>query len=194
METPTLDFMIDIETLGRRNDAFIIEMACVTRTDSVQYYFDPEEQEAYSRRVEAATMHWHINTHPEMIKHMLEMQGMQGQSVASIRSDLDEFIAWQIRKFRDVLQCESYQLAFWMNSPRFDGAILQHCFQQIEDTDLPWTFRDEADYRTLRRLAKAKDRNAFDNLPQPPDNAHQALVDASYQLDMISHFKHIINC
>lgn len=69
----------------------------------------------------------------------------------------------------------------WMNSPSFDSEkILIPAYNHFK-LPVPWSFRDERDFRTLKALGFAY----FDMPYQYPAGAHDALTDATAQAEYI---------
>lgn len=81
----------------------------------------------------------------------------------------------------------------WMNSPSFDGVILLDLAHQF-NRELPWSFRQERDVRTIKKLVQSREDSDNLHWPAYPDNAHDALVDARYQLEVVHFCKTILNC
>lgn len=69
---------------------------------------------------------------------------------------------------------------FWGNSNTFDNEILKAYYDRTY-TDVPWSYRQDMDFRTIKNLYPAcKPERDFNRLP-----AHRALPDAIYEADWL---------
>lgn len=162
--------MIDIETLGVREDAVILSIGAVakwkgSRGDIVPAYFyntlDKETQ--LDRAIDKSTVaFWNLPENKEA-KH----EAFLGDNnILKVLTDLSTFIG----KFKDPV--------LWCKGTDFDFTILRHAYNQY-DIQLPWKYNSINDLRTLLRIFP-KFKTAITN-----DYKHQALNDAKFQLDQL---------
>ena len=179
------DLSLDIETLALEDEAVILSVAIVGSpfTDSGAIFYSHLDIEyqmfKLQRTVTADTLRWWMDTNDELFVSTLRTCLAYGLAP-------DEFFARMQNYFF------GYNCRVWMNPPRFDADILENLAKQM-GTKLPWTFRDESDLRTLRALAQEKSPALYATLPPKPIGAHDALVDATYQLEIVKRCKSIIN-
>lgn len=153
--------MVDIETLGTEKGAAILSIGAVTfDREGVHETFyrniDLETCEQAGLEVDTGTLAWWLD------------QGEEAQDVLRGGEDL-ETVLRDFSTFYDAHKADE----IWANSPSFDCEILAHAYDAL-DLDLPWDFREERDYRTLRELPGAVwvDRQG---------THHNALDDAKHQ-------------
>lgn len=178
--------MLDIETLGNKNNSVITSIAAVP--------FNP----ALTQPISGDTFHWHVD-----IQSCLDL-GMEVSKDTLLwwlkQSDDARKTLWKgqqplnSRKIENVLKDltsfvekhPSY-VKVWGNSPRFDCGILQNAYNLI-NKDVPWNFRNERDVRTIVGLVPdLKDRVPFIGVP------HNALDDCRYQIKCLLRAKHELN-
>lgn len=183
---PSVDVSLDIETLSLKPNAVVMSIGACTADKGFHCYLLQEPQIFKRRDVDPETIEWHRNDHLALFTTQTTQCSLRGLSPAVA---LETLCAW----FAALqTQHEGNEIQVWMNSPSFDGVILQDLANDFA-TPLPWTFRQERDLRTLKALAsQCCDGQVI--LPDKPNNAHDALADAKYQLEVISRCKTILNC
>lgn len=182
-----IDVSLDIETYSLQPNAAVISIGCCTHDEQFEVYFSRDSQMRFDRNFDEETIKWHLDNHSELY---LEMQHKVQTVGGAISTGLIELNHW----FRNrVCGNVAPAIQVWMNSPSFDSVILNDMAKQI-GTELPWSYREERDLRTLKAMAKTRNADEYALLPSPPDNAHDALADAKYQLEIISRCKTILNC
>lgn len=151
--------MVDLETLGLNPGAAIISIGAVRfGPDGLGEEFyrsvDLESCEEAGLSIDAGTLEWWLDQEEE-VQDILT----GGEALESTLSDFSAFYG------------DSETI--WANSPSFDCALLKSAYEALE-MDVPWSFREERDFRTLRALPGAVwvDREG---------NHHNALDDAKHQ-------------
>ena len=180
---PIVDVSLDIETMARDPKAIIISIGACTQDAHFHCYLNFKEQLALNRLLEADTLAWHMVNHTTLFTQQL---ATVLQTNKTLYAAIDSLNAWFTKHVYANGLCQ-----VWMNSPSFDGIILSDLAKQI-NTALPWTYKQERDLRTLKALAEDKAPYKYAHLPDPPDNAHDALIDAKYQLEIINGCKAIL--
>jgi hypothetical protein len=178
------DVSLDIETLSRKGDAVVVSVGIATYDDGPNFYehFNAEEQMGWNRHIEAEAIIWHMQKHPKQYARDVAKMARAVRTLL-VFNKIDEFIV-----------SLKYTPRVWMNSPRFDGDILQSLALDAGLSGLPWEYWQECDLRTIRTCAELRNANEYAQLPDPPKDAHDALADAIYQLEIISRCKTILNC
>lgn len=188
-ENDVIDVSLDIETLDLTESAIVLQIAACTYDSEFNLYLHMLDQ-AGKRTFDPGTLLWHVEDHPQLFLDLVTHAEREGQSV--------DFVFDQLRIWFDEVETANpdSELVVWMNSPSFDGAILKHMANQFEEV-LPWTYRQERDLRTLKDMAKRRNAEQFEKLDQivpPLPEAHNAIADATYQLNVIGFCKTILNC
>lgn len=157
--------MIDIETLGKRRNAAIIEIAAVQFEETgilCEFDFQIEWESNDQRTVDFSTLKWW-----QEIGFPKEAEKPTNLSVA----------LWDLSKWIDEMRNIYSHFEIWANSPSFDLEILRDAFEQ-HGYRTPWKYWEERDYRTLR--------NWYD-MPRVEYAAkHTALSDAKFQAEMVA--------
>lgn len=181
------DVSVDIETLALGENAAVINIAVVTRDLSppkeqqcVQY-FNLEEQMEWERDMDMSTLLWHLQNHPKVFVHDLK-QMLSATKIITALSKLHLFF----EQFENPPRV-------WMRHPHFDHPIMEALANRAE-MNLPWKYWQCEDVHTILNCAKMRHAGEKILLPEKPDNAHDALVDATYQLEIVSRCKTILNC
>lgn len=187
----SIDVSLDIETYSLDiPNAAVISIAACTHDAGFEVYLERKEQLELGRHFDPETLEWHQEIHPMWLKQALRRTA---PGVGLYAHGGLERLHWWVSNTVRTNEPADEPIHVWMKTPRFDAGILEHLAKQA-DTELPWTFRDECDLRTLTILARSRNSDEYALLPKKPDNAHDALVDAKYQLEIISRCKTILNC
>lgn len=188
-EQDIIDVSLDIETYSLNiPNAAIISIACCTHDANFEIYLQREEQERLDRHFDTETIEWHTVEHP--IWYNIACNMTSADKDMSARNTLLQLRHW-FQKY--IYENAQPAINLWMKPPKFDSMILNHLAKQV-NIELPWDRHDERDLYTLQAMAKSRNFHEYRLLPPPPDNAHDALVDAKYQLEIISRCKTILNC
>lgn len=157
--------MVDIETLGTDPGCVVLSLGAVQFDEyslGEEFYrvIDMESCQEYGLTIDASTLDWWLGQDAEA-------QAVFDADGVSLDAALGDFA-----EFYDG--CEEV----WANAPTFDCAHLKEAYEAVEQ-DLPWGFRDERCFRTLKALPGA--------ITEPEDwngTAHDALDDAKWQADV----------
>lgn len=175
-----MDLMVDLETLGIRNDAIILTIGAQLfdpsvkgwetkpqkhihtgnlYSPSINYRVDVDEQEAKGRSIDPQTLDWWTQ------------QSKEAQDEAFSPENRIPFRQALLDLVRMAEPCNRV----WAKGILFDFAILEHALAQ-EEIRLPWKFWKVMDARTVYALTPT--------LPQKT-NGHQALEDCRNQISML---------
>ena len=180
---PIVDVSLDIETMARDPKAIVISIGVCTHKARFHCYLNFEEQLKLDRLLEADTLAWHMQNHSALfISQFAEVLKV----TEKLFNTFHELKRWFIHNNLMENNCQ-----VWMNSPSFDSVILSDLAEQA-NTELPWIYKQERDLRTLKALAKCRFPQAYAKLPSKPNNAHDALADAQYQLKIINDCEDIL--
>lgn len=143
------DVMLDLETLGRRPFSAILSIgACALRLDDSteptvrDVFYQPIELQSCidaGLRIEGETLEWWMGQTPDAVKVFTDSTRVK------LPLALDAFTDW----------LQSRPLKLWGNSAKFDLGILESAYFALGKT-VPWGFRDERCYRTVKELPGAK--------------------------------------
>lgn len=182
-----IHIMTDIETLGLRNDATIIQIAGIA--------FDIETGEHISEfdmvadisknehmEVDGGTLKWWLETDADLLKTLLNERGM-------VSSDdlIREFHEWLITRSKHP----NYEdLVLWGNGPMFDNAKLKYHMERL-GLEYPIHYKNDRDVRTILDLASAKagvSESVIKSLIDSHDiREHDALDDVVYQIRLVNY-------
>lgn len=171
-----MNLMVDIETLGIKNDAPVMSLGAVLFNDTGTYdefyvRFDVEGQiDSGKRKVDGQTIKWWMSQENAAQKVFSE------QSVHTPHA-LELFNTF----FNDILlkyDLKQKDLRVWGNGPTFDMTIMESLFQDY-GMKAPWNFRAIRDYRTFKDFI-------YDGSETEREGTyHNALDDARYQAQVI---------
>lgn len=161
--------MLDIETMGNRPGAVIVAIAGVEFDDRgltgdecyvrIEWW---ESGEQFGLRCDASTVKWWLEQSEEARREVMEPGLILPQG-------LRKFAKWVLKGGAEEVD----NVEVWGNSPSFDCVLLAEAFREV-GLEVPWSFRGERCYRTLREV-----------LPEVPmeweGTAHHALHDARNQ-------------
>ncbi len=192
-EQDVIDVSLDIETLALDSKAMVISIGACTHDSEFHCYLDFASQFALKRSFNGDTFSWHLKNHAALFIFQLQKMSTEGLPANEALIKLGNWFSI------DVCGGATPATQVWMNSPSFDSVILKSLSQKVGavlqvHTTLPWLYKEERDLRTLKAMAKARNLTEYELLPPPPNNVHDALVDAKYQLEIISRCKTILNC
>ena len=182
-----IHIMTDIETLGLRNEATIIQIAGIA--------FDIETGEHISEfdmvadigknenmEVDGGTLKWWLDTDADLLKMLLNKRG-------TVSSDdlIREFHDWMI----SLSNHPNYEdLVLWGNGPMFDNAKLKYHMERL-GLRYPIHYKNDRDVRTILDLASAKaglSESVIKSLIDSHDiREHDALDDVTYQIRLVNY-------
>jgi hypothetical protein len=140
-----MDYMIDIETLGKKPGSIIASIG-VVEFDPIggalgrrnKWVCDLEKQHLRGFVMEIDTVKWWMKQSDQARANTFGSPCPWDLSVAL--SELDYFLAEGYRS--------GITSGIWANSPSFDLAHLDHAYD-VYDMDSPWTYRQPRDCRTI---------------------------------------------
>lgn len=161
--------MIDIETLGVGTQAPLFEIACVL--------FNPENGEEISHmhaHVDIMDVMWRTGRCPQPGTLDWWRTQQYDPTVVDDRVTLSDSVSDLIALYegRSVEKT-------WANSPSFDLVILEGHFASVGE-EVPWSYREELDFRTVRWMAKRKGWTQPRTAP-----THNALEDCRLQVGLL---------
>lgn len=162
------DLMIDIETLGTRNNSAILSIAAVQfnieNGDIGEEYHENISLKNCQDRglsIDAETLEWWLRQDYQVLVNCL--QG--GLPLSYVLIELKQMFG----KRTNV----------WANSPNFDCRILINAYEAV-NVEAPWRYYQERDVRTLMSLApEVKESTEFKG------NKHNPLDDCHYQIECV---------
>lgn len=178
------DIMVDLETLGTRQDAIVLEISAVEfncHTGEIGEVFDAkldiDEQVQYRRSLNCKTLQWWFKQDEEARKNIFV------EDVDIIRFN----IPWVLAEFSNFVErcnnkCNSDSdrrvVKLWGNGSLFDLGILQNMYETcLPNMKLPWKFWAVNDVRTIVDLNPDVKRNCkFDGTP------HCAVDDCKHEI------------
>ena len=178
------DIMVDLETLGTRQDAIVLEISAVEfncHTGEIGEVFDAkldiDEQVQYRRSLNCETLQWWFKQDEEARKNIFN------EDVDIIRFN----IPWALAEFSNFVErcndkCNSDSdrrvVKLWGNGSLFDLGILQNMYETcLPNMKLPWKFWAVNDVRTIVDLNPDVKRNCkFDGTP------HCAVDDCKHEI------------
>lgn len=178
-----IDVSVDIETLSLKPNAVVLSVGMTSTMASSAYSrsLDLHSQLEKSRHVGGDEVAWHLQEHMDMF--IRDLQDCNKHFAVK------KFFAEFQQHFDNTVGHNEFEV--WMRDPDFDHVILQSLADDF-GCQLPWTFRQTRSVRTIISLARQKMDSYEIGLPAYPDNAHDALVDATYQLEIVNRCKHIL--
>ena len=176
------NIMVDLETLGTRQDAIVLEISAVEfncHTGEIGEVFDAkldiDEQVQYRRSLNCETLQWWFKQDEEARKNIFA-------------EDIIRFnMPMALAKFSDFVKrcdnkCNSDSdrrvVKLWGNGSLFDLGILQNMYETyLPNMKLPWKFWAVNDVRTIVDLNPDVKRNCkFDGTP------HCAVDDCKHEI------------
>ena len=183
------NIMVDIETIGKVDDATIFQIAAASFDVETGTIFNTIDLKLDVRSVEdfkadGDTLLWWLNTDKELL--------------AKIMNEGDLLEPTFYRRFSDWLTDEMLagvdnniapELSMWGNGISFDIVRLRKKFEKMGEPFLV-NFRNELDVRTIVELAADKSGHAINELKDMVANEeetkHDALDDVKYQIRLVS--------
>lgn len=178
--------MVDIETLGNKEDSTIIQIASIAFDINTGEHIakfnriaDISKNNSYEMNVTGDTLKWWLRTDKELLSKLLD----EGEGAS--RELLEEFYQYLIGL------SQIGELYLWGNGILFDNAMIRHQLEFI-GLDYPIFFRNDRDVRTLVDLASVKlDLSASllrDECYNDELKAHDAFNDVINQINLV------VNC
>lgn len=179
-----LDIMVDIETLGTKQDSTIIQLSAIAfdiNTGEHIAFFDQavDISKNHTMIVDGSTIKWWLNTNKELLQELLNKGYNSSEEV------LESFYNWLKRL------SEKHDIYLWGNGILFDNKMIQF---QLEDMclDYPINYRNDRDVRTIVDLASAKlgisEKELKEMFKDESLVEHNAFDDVKYQINLV------VNC
>ncbi len=134
--------MLDLETMGTSANSAIISMGAVRFDDSKitdEFYeiIDLESCLYEGLEINASTVMWWMK--------------QSDQARAQFNTDSSVPLITALLSFREFINEIEHEPIIWGKGPSFDNVILANAFKKT-DFDIPWKFRNERCYRTLKAM------------------------------------------
>lgn len=152
-----MHIMLDIETLGKSEDAVILEITAV-------YFKINSINQRFHQKIKVFDQLCNRSIDPDTIKWW---QNQVFTPTLDGSCSLEEALILLNKWWPDAQ-------TVWANSPSFDCNILEHAYKQY-GLQCPWSYRQERDLRTLKWLAN-------DPKVESEGQEHNALDDCLYQI------------
>lgn len=154
-EVEKLECMVDLETLGNRNDAVILSIgACLFRpngdgvaSDAFEVFVDPKSCVDSGLVMDTSTVMWWMGSGCKNDAERAKMNEARDLMVEKqtkavpLRTALARFSAWF-----------GGDKPIWGNGATFDNVILRNAYRAA-GLDCPWQFWNDRCYRTMKNLA-----------------------------------------
>lgn len=183
MSARLLNVVLDIETLSTEHNAAIIQIgACVPNFD--KQYVSIEADYAFEATIRYEdTLVWVKDGLLDMSDSTMKWWETQ-PTRTQVFSGQTSYIG-ALEMFRDWVTSLGIPIAIWGNSPAFDCSILEHSCK-VFNVEVPWEFRNERDFRTLKALFPMTSQEAALTLSEL-EAKHTALGDARYEARILDY-------
>lgn len=177
-----IDIMVDIETLGTRQDATIFQVAAVAFDILTGETIETFNQiadigNASNLRVDGSTIKWWLNTNKDLLTELLN------NGTVSTDELLKHFNKWLV-KFKDGAE----NIYLWGNGILFDNKMIQYQFEQL-GLEYPIYYRNDRDVRTIVDLASVKlgisEAELKERYNDESLTKHNAFDDVMYQIRLV---------
>lgn len=166
-----MDVMLDLETLGNKPNSAIIQIAAIDfnkSTGEILHEFkinvDIDSNLEYRLHVDGDTVKWWLNQSDEARSSIME----HGY-------DLDIAIKSFIQFIKNI-QPDRENVYIWTHAS-FDEPILRNAMYKVGAKNVPWSYRNVRDLRTLVDLAQIDPKTY-----KQQGTAHDALDDCKFQI------------
>lgn len=168
------DLMIDIETLGVRDNAVITQIGLVAfdltgyvhNTIGVNLFIDPADAIKQGQKVDWSTISWWLKQNDTA---RLTMANRQGLPLRTALIEMGDFI--------EANTVGAEKVRPWGNGATFDITLLEQAIR-LTGLTVPWSYRNVRDLRTLADI-----ETAWGVEKPKPAVEHDALADARAQAD-----------
>lgn len=167
--------MIDLETMGTAVNAPVLAIGAV--------FFNPESGELgerFYRAIDIADACRYGRPSGDTIRFWMKQSDAARQAVIAGTASAEEVF----KSFREFVQSGGSDVRPWGNGAGFDISILEHAFGRVLDRPAPWKFWNPLDCRTIKELAVG----VTEFKGERAGTHHQALDDAIYQAQWVSHY------
>lgn len=160
-----MKIMLDLETLGTKPGCKILSISAVTFCAAKRHYLDifvkPDSQPLLA--TDAKTYQWWQGQDADLVKFTFE-----NEYAVPLAQALYMFTEWY-----KALGAKGPEI--WGNGATFDAPVLRAAYEYL-GIEVPWNFRDERCYRTLKA-----EFGSMVELPAFTGKLHRGLHDATYQ-------------
>ena len=177
MDFSTPHIMLDLETLGTKNDSVIISIGAVRFTDTeilgeFHVGIEPASATALGLKIDGDTVKWWLDDdrQPARTAWMALEKVDLGSAVAG-------FAYWATEK--------GSKPTIWGNGSTFDNAMLRHSCEAV-GIDYPTPFYKDACYRTIKNMAPFI---TLDRVGVHHDAVDDARSQAVHLQKILAHFK-----
>jgi hypothetical protein len=171
---------VDIETLGTRPGSVILEIGAKAFTlqdcsipfarDEFDCYINPDRSMDVGFTTDESTVAWW----EQQDTGLWEMVNSGDTYPEDALEYFSEFLASLGPK---------ENIYVWANSPSFDLTLLREYYLEMGHTEIPWDFRNERDFRTLKAMFPARYEQA--KALYKNDRQHNGLQDAIWEAAVI---------
>lgn len=170
-----VDFVLDIETLGTKPGAVILEIGACCNGAGLTLKIDPD---SHCGKVELDTLQWWANVPDMAARHNAFTTSVTRYALKDALLQLNEFIAKHNPDY------------FWGCSPDFDYRHLKHWYE-LYQVEIPWKYHQLRDVRTIRDLLTEEKLETLKKRACYFDNSlHMAGVDARYEQLIVEEVRH----
>ncbi len=173
--SPTIDIMVDIETIGATHDTVILSIgACSFDDKKILQKFQVNisiPSQLPLRNIDPKTLEWWFMKNHEAIP------ALKDPVPINFKKALTEFANWVTHTEHDCM---------WANGVAFDYPILRHALKEAK-IPVPWKHWQELCMRPLRRIGQNLDLDwkEFQINESSDLNPHVALNDAIMQSEYV---------
>lgn len=192
------DIVIDIETAAtkpHKGKILQVSLCLMNRNTNTKIVLDNVVRH-YGTESDENTLQWWQDTNPEYYKHLTADSPRSTKDMRNVLQGITNLYLALAETQPDT------KVTIWGNSPRFDMTFLESAFD-AESMSIPWDFRDEGCFRTVRRLAeelgvtthseeyltkktlRGKPENCTDKFWIPHNSAYDALYEAYKLADIL---------
>lgn len=170
METNCINLVCDLETVSLEVYAGIIAIALVPLAfpEPLPVFYEKcrfDNLESKGFELSMTTLDWWSK----------QDKAVRDEAFSGTQ-DIEIMLARVSQYFTGLRETTGVQkIALWGNGVLFDNLILANAFNRC-DIEIPWTYHDDMDYRTFRRLFKDIVRE-----PVFMGDKHNALADATHE-------------
>ena len=177
------DIMVDLETLGTRQDTIVLEISAVEfnrHTGEIGEVFDAkldiDDQLSYRRSLSRETLQWWFKQDEAAIKNVFDDVGGIKFETSTALFEFSNFVERCDNKCNS--DSDRRVVKLWGNGSIFDLGILQNMYETcIRKVKLPWKFWAVNDVRTIVDLNPDVKKNCeFDGTP------HCAVDDCKHEI------------
>lgn len=140
--SPTIDIMVDIETLGNKHDTVILSIgACSFNDKDILSKFSVNisiPSQLPPRSIDPKTLEWWLTNNHKAIP------ALKAPWPVPIKKAMIEFCTWVTKTEHSYM---------WANGASFDFPILRHAIEESH-IPIPWKYWEELCMRPVRRIGQ----------------------------------------